>query len=164
MYKIYRLVSEKGVYIGSTKQELDQRLKQHYQFNNVDRPCSSKNIMTNNTKIELIETCEEADRYEREAFWIKNTENVNINIPEKTFNYKEWYLDNKERILQKQNTKIECDKCGKYVCKNNLKRHKLACDNPQRVPSGELWTCPICNKTLRKDSKYRHSKICDNTK
>ena len=78
MIKIYGLKCNitNMLYIGSTKNTIKERFKQHKTGNT---SCVSKKIINNNDYIiYVIEECEENMRYEREQYWIDNTDNINI--------------------------------------------------------------------------------------
>ena len=132
MARVYRIVGDNGVYIGSTNKTLNRRLSVH---KNESNTCVSKQLI--NPKIELIEECTEEDRYIREQYWIDNTECVNHNkahtgLPKSEYdkqyrqNNKEavneikrrWKENNKEVVYAKQ----ECECGGKYL-HNNKHRH-----------------------------------------
>ena len=72
MIRVYRIVGDNGVYIGSTTLTLNERMYRHKHNPN---KCSSS--ILENPKIELIEECAEEERYIREQYWMDNTECVN---------------------------------------------------------------------------------------
>lgn len=123
---VYRLINEDGlVYYGATTNELRLRLNKHrsdYNINkNMNVGCSSKRLFVDDKKVEI----EEVERVDdlaqlnyRERHYIQNNECVNITIPTRTskewrndnIDYikhiqneysKQYYLDNKERILKR---------------------------------------------------------------
>tara|TARA_R110000772_G_scaffold179349_1_gene290699 strand:+ start:291 stop:806 length:516 start_codon:yes stop_codon:yes gene_type:complete len=120
--KIYKIIDNTNgnVYIGKTKQTLNQRLIGHrfdYKKNN---PCSSKEVIANGDyKIELIE---ETDDDTRERYWIENTQCVNKNIPGRTD--KERYQDQREYRLDKQK---------KYQENNKEKRKEWLEKNKDKI-------------------------------
>ena len=66
------------IYIGSTKQRrLSDRIKTHkYHHVHGNKYCSSTIVMKNNDYFyEIIEECDLSIRYERERYYINNTEN-----------------------------------------------------------------------------------------
>ena len=78
--KIYGIVDNTNgnVYIGSTKQrKLSDRIKTHrYHCTHGNKYCSSTIVMKNNDYFyEIIEECDLSIRYERERYYINNTEN-----------------------------------------------------------------------------------------
>jgi len=106
--KIYKIVSDKGCYIGSTTQTLRRRFQKHeadLKLNN--RKCSSSSIMEN-SKIILIEDypCKtRKELLERERYWIENIECVNKERPiitkeEKKEYVKNWHVINKDHKNQ----------------------------------------------------------------
>jgi hypothetical protein len=130
------------VYIGSTKTTLNERFWHHtgsYRSKRYD--CSSYILFdkygVNNCKIELIEECDEAVRYQREGYWFDNTRCVNklrpsglpLNEWKKQYRKenateineynKQYYQDNYEAILEYRSEKYNCECGGKYA-----RRHK----------------------------------------
>jgi hypothetical protein len=102
--KIYKLVDNTNgnIYIGSTIQLLSKRKHEH--SNLKKNSCVSKLIIDNGDyDIILIENypCNSKEELlARERYFIENMECININIPGRT--NKEWYNNNKERILKKK--------------------------------------------------------------
>ena len=70
IYKLMCCESDK-VYVGSTIQTLEKRLKQHKTKGN---NLASKHLI--NPTIELIEVCDKSNRYERENHWINTVGTV----------------------------------------------------------------------------------------
>ena len=108
MIKIYAIRNKTTdkVYIGSTKRKyLSVRLSQHrYYFRNSGNVTSSQVVCCPTAYIEELETCEEAQRFERERYWIENTiDCVNKVIPnrKKAESSKKW----RERNLEKAKAK-----------------------------------------------------------
>jgi len=118
--KIYKMYNQYGVYYGSTTQTLKTRLSKH-KSEAKTRNCSSHILFENGCipKIKLLEEVEFNDikqLREREAYYIKNLECINIEIPfiseeekenkkkdnkDKKKEYdKEYYLKNKQKISQ----------------------------------------------------------------
>jgi len=99
MLKIYKIVDNTNgnIYIGKTKQTLNQRLTKHrHKTRKNTNRCMSREIIKNGDyKIELIEETEDDSR---ERYWILNTVCVNKAIPGRT--NKEWRIDNKERVFK----------------------------------------------------------------
>ena len=103
MVNIYKITDcNRLCYIGSTKQTVEQRLTDHrYHKNNkckTKRPCSSCQLDLENCQIEVLETCDNEIRYEREGYWIQNTECVNIVKMYRDYKKRrdEWYQENKD--------------------------------------------------------------------
>ena len=140
MINIYKMTCETGkTYYGSTKQTLKRRLKGHKDKKN----CSCKDFI--NPKIELLETCEKEQQKEREGYYVRNFECVNIYIPDRTVkewfkdndithkeNQKKWYEDNKE----KRKKKIKCE-CGLMVSNAYLTNHKKTKKHLKLISSGK---------------------------
>ena len=147
--KIYKIVCNitNEIYIGSTIKSLNDRLCVH----RLDKECVSRYIIERGDyKIELIKNYPCNNVYEleeEEGKYIKNNTCINIKIPHRT--QKEWYEDNKDKILEKQKqdrinnpekfkehyennkekilekckAKILCD-CGCMVARRGIARHK----------------------------------------
>jgi hypothetical protein len=99
--KIYRIVSPNTplVYIGSTIQLLSKRMGSHIKGNK-----TTSKLITDygNARIELIEEFPCENKYQlrkREGEVIKSNECVNKYIAGRSKT--EWYLDNRERLLEK---------------------------------------------------------------
>jgi hypothetical protein len=125
MARVYRIVGDNGVYIGSTKEPLHERFRKHFQEK---EKCKSKLLI--NPKIELIEECTEEERYIREQYWIDNTECVNFKKAYTGLSQKEYqqlyrqqhkderkeYDANRDRtkMNEKRRVKIDCPCGGRY--------------------------------------------------
>ena len=75
---IYRIVDNTNgnQYVGSTKTKLSDRMKVHRYYVNNEGGGSSSIVMKNqNYYVEIIEECDLSIRYERERYFINNTEN-----------------------------------------------------------------------------------------
>ena len=126
MYKIYKITNDEGqTYYGSTKMDLDKRLKCHkksffrYNDNNCPYYTCFDVLKGNNPKIELIEEVEERNKaLNKEKEYIKNYDCVNINKPiltdEEKNEYKQelknsdyfksYYIKNKEKFQKNYDT------------------------------------------------------------
>jgi len=107
IYAIKNTTSD-DVYIGSTTQDLSDRLKCH---KSTYSTCRSKEILKCTTAyIEYLEGCDIDKMKEREQYWIDNTpncinkRNVNVIIDNDYFyNYnKQWRINNKEYAIERQ--------------------------------------------------------------
>jgi len=107
--KVYKLVGNGKIYIGSTTQMLCKRKTGHVSDYKRGNHCTSYEIITDpNHYIELIENvpCNSKEElFIRERYWIENTECVNKSIPYKTKEEtKEWnveyYKVNKDKIIE----------------------------------------------------------------
>jgi hypothetical protein len=122
--RIYRIISNSSdkIYIGSTCKDLDKRLMQHktmykmYLKNGTKRYTSFDLIKLNDASIELIEEFEFNNKIEllnREKEHIRTNPNtINKNIPTRTKaeyyidkinKYKNYYINNREKLLAYQN-------------------------------------------------------------
>jgi len=135
IYKIICLDTNK-IYIGSTTQNLNSRLKQHIWFYNQflrgkkQYYSSFEIIKNNNYDIRLIEVCPVEHMKIKEKFYIKMLLNVvNNNIPNRSL--KEYYLDNimnyKQYYQEIKNSdrfkKILMCECGGCYTLNNKRHH-----------------------------------------
>ena len=100
---IYKLYNQYGTYYGSTTTSLKTRLSTHRSEAKKDiNKCSKSKILFQNGAIPKIELLEEVyydnikELREREAYYIRNLECINISIPNRT--NKEYRIDNKDRI------------------------------------------------------------------
>jgi predicted GIY-YIG superfamily endonuclease len=80
MYKIYQIINIDGErYVGSTKQKLQRRYRQHItDLNNpnVKRKCTSSIVLSKPNTIVLIENATEKQKLQRERYWIERLSNV----------------------------------------------------------------------------------------
>jgi len=79
MYKIYQIINIDGLrYVGSTKNKLQRRYKQHItsNANPKQRVCSSEIVLSKPNTILLIENTTEERVLERERYWIERLNNV----------------------------------------------------------------------------------------
>jgi hypothetical protein len=174
MVIIYKIYSEKGpkVYIGSSI-NLDNRKRSHsndYRYYKEERPnqrwCSSFLLFDEygikNCIFEMIEECDEEDRYNRERYRIDSDENcVNKNRPLITKEEKDLY--NKEYALnkQKEHPEIFQTYAKKYVTKiketnPDLYDERRVRNNEKRYEKRkEIITCE-CGTEIAINSKFRH--------
>lgn len=145
--KIYKLVCEESgkVYYGSTIQTLPQRLAQHKNHKN----CMSKTMT--NPKIYLVENypCESKwELEERERYYIKNNECINITIPHRT--NKEYREDNKEHnaIIKKE--------YYQNVTKNNPKQMEDRKKNKKAYREKKYMYKCECGSVILRETKERH--------
>lgn len=91
-------------YIGVTKQSLEKRLYYHRYC----LTCSSKKLNLYNCIIYPLEKCNEEEKFQREKYYIQNTDCVNerkylYDTQEKIIKrQKEYYIENKEKIIKRQ--------------------------------------------------------------
>ncbi len=155
--KIYKIVSDSHpelVYYGSTCQTLSSRLVGHRVAHNrfvqgtrKHAITSSKLLALTDYKIILVEDCpceRKEQLIQKEAEYIRNNECVNKVIPGRTS--AEWYEDNKESSLERQN---------KYDNEHKEQRKKYRDDNKI---SGR-YPCLLCSiKFPNNRDKYKHCK------
>ena len=87
------------IYIGSTSQKINDRMKIHRADAKRNKHCSSKKIINNNDyEVIIIEECDEENRKEREQYWIDNLDCINIynTIFNKKEYMKKWWSERKE--------------------------------------------------------------------
>ena len=158
--KIYKLIDNTNgnIYIGSTIQSLANRKSKHKQIKN---KCKSKLIIDNGDyDMILIENYPCSSKEEliaRERYFIENIECINKNIPGRTKkelqNYnKEWYNDNKERILKKAKEKIKTEERKEYEI-------KYANENKDLINTkSKEWYKNNKDKKKEYDKKYKDDK------
>ena len=99
MYKIYQIINIDGErYVGSTKQTLQRRYKQH--ITSKDNPnqtnCKSEMVLSKPNTIVLIENTTEEKVLKRERYWIDTLKNVVnktrpvITEEERKLHFKNW--------------------------------------------------------------------------
>ena len=121
---VYKITCESGkVYYGSTNNDIETRKSKGW-YN-----CACKDFI--NPKIELIESVDDESKlYERELYYIRNFECINISG--KGFNRNDWYVKNKERVTEYRKKsedkrkvwdKFECEICGRMTNKKHYARH-----------------------------------------
>jgi len=148
--KIYKIVDNTNgnVYYGSTVRTLSWRLTKHKESGN---KCMSKYIIENgNYNIILIENypCESREQLEsREAHYITNNECINIMTPGRT--HKEWYQENRERILIKMKNKVKTDERKQYEIDYSIKNKDI---NNEK---SKLWYQNNKDKKLEYDRQLR---------
>lgn len=126
-------------YIGKTSGTLKRRLQGH----ETHKGCSSMEVLKhNNYEISLIEYVNDKTKIlERERYHIQHNDCVNIqdgsfNVNDYYREYrkthptkqnkeykKQWYQQNKERILKKMSEPYICE-CGAKILTGNISRHK----------------------------------------
>ena len=129
--KIYKLWSPEGdeIYIGSTTQSLALRKSKH----KINRDTSSKMLFEKYTdvRIELLEEypCDNKEQLnKKEGEYIRNNNCVNRRIAGRTNNEynKEYYEDNKEKILNRhkeyKSSSFVCE-CGRTIRLGDKTKH-----------------------------------------
>ena len=143
--KIYKIVCNISgeVYIGSTKNTLENRLGKHI----CDTHCMSKQIIERGDyEIILIKNYPCNSRYEleeEEAKYIRNNNCINRCIPHRTST--QYYQDNKNKLLEKQN-KYREDNKAKI---NKQKAEKITCECGCIVRMGGLYNHRKTKKHLK---------------
>jgi group I intron endonuclease len=112
MTLIYKILDNTNgdIYVGSTSQKINNRMKNHRADAKRNNHCSSKKIINNNDyEVIIIEECDEENRKEREQYWIDNSDCINIRNA--TFNKKEFMKkwDGERREEKKKYDKIRRD-------------------------------------------------------
>lgn len=157
--KIYKITNDENEsYYGSTTQKLTYRFSNHKSSIRGNKYSAGAKIVLEGTnpKIELVENFSCKTRNElllRESWYIKNNKCVNIHLPlydkedtekakKKRKEYmksycKEWYKNNKKRMVEKSATYYEKNKnvinskgketviceCGAVIAKSSLRNH-----------------------------------------
>lgn len=147
------------VYYGKTNLTVEKRLEIHkkdyksYLKGTGKYMTSFEIIKNNNYEIKLLETCDDDLHMDiREGYYIKTFPCVNKNIPGRT--QKEYYQDNKEKILEKK--KEYCEKNKEKKKEYDKQRYEA---NRETILEKikETYICP-CGSVLRQDAKARHEK------
>tara|TARA_R110002020_G_scaffold355545_4_gene568228 strand:- start:19 stop:438 length:420 start_codon:yes stop_codon:yes gene_type:complete len=129
MYKVYKIVdNETGKsYVGSTGEYyLCRRLHTHRRDKKSNKGCSSAQLDLYNCELTLIEKVSHEKRKEREAYWIENTDCVNIrklkgcNKERKRETSRQYYQKHKERINEKARLKRKKIREEKLKCVQDL--------------------------------------------
>jgi len=156
IYKIYGK-NHDMVYYGSTTRELSKRKSAHiYSFNKKKNETYASQIFkTNDYIFEIVEKypCNnKKELHERERYYIENFKCINLVIPNR--NIKQYYQDNKQKILKKNKkwTKDNFDKMKEYKLKYYLKnKDKIK----ERQNKKILCSCGI---KILYTNKKRHQK------
>ncbi|VVU95723.1 GIY-YIG catalytic domain [seawater metagenome] len=131
------------IYYGSTTKSLNERLSQHKCDFKINKCVSSKILFEwGDVKINMIEEIEFQDKKElldRESYYIRNLECVNKKIPNRT--QKEWYIDNKKRMVLQNKEYYEKNKekikeyyyDNKDKLKENRKEYRLKNKNHTQI-------------------------------
>jgi predicted GIY-YIG superfamily endonuclease len=127
MYKIYQIINIDGErYVGSTKQKLQRRYKQHntsMNNPNIKRQCTSKNVLSKPNTILFIENTTKEQVLHRERYWIEKLSNVVnkvrpvINEEEGIIKAKKW---RQERIKYQKTWGDSIDKLNRDTPNNLL--------------------------------------------
>lgn len=180
--KIYKLWSPEGndIYIGATTQKLCSRKASHI-ADTKRKKCMSRILYEkyNDVRIELLECfpCENKDELnKKEGEYIRNNNCVNKDIPGRTG--KEWYEDNKEKVLEYQydyrlnnqdkikerkSIRIMCE-CGEEINKDDKARHFKSKTHIDKIngtfkePVKQVLNCD-CGGTYQMYRKLRHERI-----
>jgi len=150
---IYKIVCRKTgqIYVGSTQKTIEERLKKHesarkcYERGITNNITSFKVLEANDYYIELLEVCEDAERYIRERFYIQTMNCVNrITVGRTHKEYRDTHTeqmrqyrhDHKDIIREHRKqyyqthdiidtrigVNITCE-CGSVVSKKHIARH-----------------------------------------
>jgi hypothetical protein len=139
--KIYQINTSLGpeVYYGSTTTPLNERMTRHKTHLLCTAQLIFKKYGFENCKIELVEDypCNSKKELEtRERFYIENNVCINKCIPTRTdaeyrkdnterirTQSKQYYINNIEKIRERQTTQITCI-CGVIICKTSKAKHE----------------------------------------
>jgi len=129
MYKVYKIVDKESGknYVGSTGEYyLRRRLHTHRRDKKAGKGCSSAQLDLYNCDINLIEKVSHEQRKEREAYWIENTECVNIrklkgiSKERRRETSRKYYQKNKDKINEKARLRRQKKKEEKLKCVQDL--------------------------------------------
>ena len=150
MYKTYKITCETGtMYYGSTKQNLNLRLRQHLTLKMNDIQCFT------NPKIELIKSFDtKKEMYENERYNIENNKCCNILVPLRTKEERKEieFFRNKELKKMKEYREKNKDQMNKHKretweqtkdIKNKERAKKIICE---------------CGCIISKSGKWEHKK------
>ena len=170
-YKIISIHTDK-IYIGSTKQTLSTRLREHvYDYNrfllgNFGKVMSFEILKLGDYQIELLEdhgqiTKLELLKFEKAAMLLYRVMIVNKNIPSGLGSEKEYraerYLKNKDKIQEYG---------AEYRVKNKEKIHeqdaKYRAKNKEKI--NEKFTCDVCDGKYTYATKSNHFKTQKHSK
>jgi hypothetical protein len=151
-FKIYLISSSQTnkVYIGSTKQSLEQRLSEHISHakNTKYKYCKSRVLINefSDCKIDLIEYTTKEDRLQRERFWVEHYGDRAVNkcLPGRTkkeynkeYN-KEYYQqhaeERKEQMKEYGAVRFICE-CGTSYRRGDKTRHLRTTKHKERSQS-----------------------------
>jgi len=162
---IYKLVhkddlDDKNIYIGHTTNLRLRKTAHKSDCNNVNGRLYNINLYKfirenggwdcwNMLKVEDYPCKDVYEAKNRERYWIKELGAI-LNMTEPNRTLKEWYLDNKDYMVEKQrdyyntnsvdirekrkNNVIECPNCGSNITRSNLSTHQrsLKCLNAKK--------------------------------
>lgn len=171
MVGIYKITSPSGkIYIG---QSIDLEKREYYYKRGVIESIGRKifNSLYKygwvNHKFEIVEICEKKDLDDREIFWIKNFDcvNVGLNID---FGGRNKYLQ--KNLSQKLNPKLERRKIDQYDLDGNFIKRWSTISDAVRIYGGGI-TSNLVNKTKsssgfiwRYEGDVINYTICDKNK
>lgn len=123
--KIYKIINESGdtIYIGSTTQKLCQRYQLHKYKSKNNKIILIENYACN-SKEELLRKEQDCiDEHRHCKLLNKNDAYVSDYKVKKNIYRKKTYEQNRLKIRQRANEKIECKNCGCIIARLNLSRH-----------------------------------------
>ena len=170
VYKIQRIGGNSNIYIGSTtKQYLSQRMDKH-RSDYKQHKAGKRGLTTSfiifdkygieNCEIVLLESvnCNSKDELlKRERYYIENNDCVNIMVPGRT--YKEYYEDNKDKIVEhrKKYYRENIDKIKDYRDKNKDKNKEYREKNKDKINAYQFAQCYCeCGGKYIYKHKLRH--------
>lgn len=184
IYKIENKLDPTEFYIGSTAQKtLAMRMAGHRKACNSERKMYAhlyarmNEVGIDNFQILLIEAypCKSKDElFTREDHFIKELKPslnccraklTDVEIRERDRkNKEEWYLKNRDNIIQNSKKMERCDHCDRVICHYNMSRHKRTsyCMNFAKsisnTPSLIKVKCDSCDRTVTQRSINKHKK------
>jgi len=173
--KIYKITSGDLIYIGSTTAPtLAHRLAQHVSaFKKGNRNITSFQLIeTGQYEITLIELCpcgSKDELHARERFHIENTVCVNKFIPGRT--QKEYYIDNKDKIIERvkvyRETNLDKIKAYQEATKEQKSEYNklYSATNQEKIKASRTVLTSInyicecgCNYTYGNKARHERSK------
>jgi len=121
---IYQISSKffNKVYVGSTTESLPRRLSRHMEKyrNSYGNGSVNEVLKHGDCSITLIEEQPVDKLREREGYWIRELDTVNIRIDGRT--PRQYYLDNRDKILATKACPFTCE-CGLTMRHDNRSKH-----------------------------------------
>jgi len=151
---VYMLSNSNGNYIGSTKQNLNQRISNHkckyknWLKNNEDKYCSSFNVIKDEFEVITLVELEVKDNLEQrkiEQYYINNNECINTN---RAFQTEETRKEQKKKYRNKNKEQIK-----KYYeeHKEQIKDYQKEYQKENREKRNEKMNCVCGGKYIKKN-------------
>ena len=131
---VYQIISKSfdKVYVGSTTETLSRRLSRHMEKyrNHYGNGSVNQVLKHGDCSINLIEKQPLEQLKQREGYWIRELNSVNIRIDGRT--KRQYYLDNRDKIIAQKSRPFTCG-CGSTVHIGGKSTHFLSKKHLQHV-------------------------------